>query len=863
MKNQLQPLLKYVFKLCIIISFNSLIYTATYAQCGITITTSITNVTCYNGTNGAVTVTVTGGTAPYLYQLAEAGAGAWNSSNTFVGLAATTYPLSVKDNTGCIKTIYFSITQPPAFAVNYTATDVTCSGGSNGSISINTTGGTTPYSYAWTKNGSAYSTTANLINLLPGNYSLIVTDANGCTTTPVIAQQIKSTGLTGFNEDVVANGTTVSPAVSTSQAFDDGNGAVLYANGYTNASNVAETPGGLPTGGNFASIQSATRLYQLASYSASNSLLLRSSSATTYGGAVSGTLSFQNQYRGTYSSLYVLASTGSGTGTVNYTINFADATTATGTLTFADWYLAGASTQSAIKLKRIGRTNGVYDTRYDFNLFELPITIAGNNQGKVINSIGFAWANAGAARVNIMAVTGYTSTTSGIRINDGTTSTVTPSVSISSNAVSNTFCTGQPVTFTANPVNGGASPSYQWKKNGTNIGSNSPTCTYSSLSNNDVITVVLTSNLSCVSTATATSNALTMINGTAVASVSMSASASSTCQGNTVTFTALPINGGTTPAYQWQRNNVNIGTNSPTFSSSSLNNNDQIKVIMTSSIGCATSNPATSNTVTLNILPVLTPDISINSAPLVPANNTPVTFTANITNGGASPGLLWFKNGSPISGATSTLLNVSSASYLDVYSCRLTSGYACIASPAVMSNYITVTGFGLPVTLLWYNARPENSKAVLQWKTAQEINNKLFIIERAISTSSANYTRVGTVTATAAQNGAVYNYIDDPAAKGIFLYKLTQEDIDGTKKMLGIRSVNLNGKNSWAIQDLGSFWQLSCTQTFTYRLIDMQGRLIKIFNGKGTVSIEKPNAAGIYLLQLDTGGELFTQKLLK
>lgn len=863
MKNQLQPLMKYVFTICIIISFSSLIYTATYAQCGMTITTSITNVTCYNGTNGAVTVTVTGGTAPYLYQLAEAGAGAWNSSNTFSGLAGTTYPLSVKDNTGCIKTIYFSITQPPAFSVTYTATDVTCSGGNNGSISINSVGGTTPYSYAWTKNGSAYATTANLANLLPGNYGLIITDANGCTTTPVIAQQIKSISLTGFNEDVVANGTTVSPAASTSQAFDDGNGNVLYANGYTNASSMAETPGGLPTGGNFASTQSATRLYQLASYSSGNSLLLRSSSATTYGGAVSGTLSFQSQYRGTYSSLYVLASTGSGTGTVGYTINFADATTAAGTLTFADWYLVGASTQSAIKLKRIRRGNGVYDTRFDFNLFELPITIAGNNQGKVINSIGFAWTNAGSARINIMAVTGYTSTTSGIRINDGTTATVTPSVSISSNAASNTFCTGQPVTFTANPVNEGASPSYQWKKNGTNIGSNSPTCTYSSLNNNDVITVVMTSNLACVSTATATSNALTMINGTAVASVSMSASSSSTCQGNTVTFTALPTNGGTTPAYQWQRNNINIGTNSPTFSSSSLNNNDQIKVIMTSSIGCAVPNPATSITISLNVLPVLTPAITINSVPSTPVNNTPVIFFSNVTNGGASPGLLWFKNGSPISGATSSLLNVSAALYSDVYSCRLTSGYACTNVPAVMSNYITVSGFGLPVTLLWYNARPENGKAVLQWKTAQEINNKQFIIERALSTSASSYTRAGTVAATSAINGAVYNFIDDPGMKGIFLYKLTQEDIDGTKKMLGIRSVNLNGKNSWAIQDLGNYWQLSCTQAFTCRLVDMQGRLIKIYNGKGTVSIDKPNAAGIYLLQLETGGELFTQKLLK
>lgn len=827
------------------------------------INTTITNASCYNGTNGAVTVSVSGGTAPYQYQLAESGAGAWNSSNSFTGLGATTYPLSVKDNTGCIKTIYFTISQPAAFSVTYTASDVTCLGGTNGSISTNTGGGTAPYSYAWTKNGTAFSTSPDLTNLQPGNYNLIVTDANGCTTAPNVSEQIKSIGLTGFNEDVVANGSNVSPASATSQAFDDGNGSVLYANGYTNASGLAETPGGLPTNGSFASSQNATRLYQLASYSTSNSLLLRSSTATTYGGSVSGTLSFLTQYRGTYNTLYVLASTGSGTGTVNYTINFADASTATGSLTFADWYLVGASTQSAIKLKRIGRTTGTYDTRYDFNLFELPITIAGNNQGKVINSVGFTWANTGSARINVMAITGYTSTSTGIRINDGTTSTVTPSVSISSNAPSNTFCTGQSVTCTANPVNGGSSPSYQWKKNGSNVGTNSPTWISSSLNNNDIITVVMASNLPCVSTSTATSNALTMINGTANASVSLSASATSVCSSTNVTFTATATNGGNSPSYQWKLNNINVGTNAPVYSNNSLNNNDQVQVIMTSSIGCATPNPSTSNTASMVVTPVLTPDITISATPLIPIAGLLATFHATAINGGTNPAYQWYKNGNPISGAQLSTLIVPIILNSETYSCKLTSSYPCVTLPTAMSNYIIINGPSLPVTLAWYNARPVNGNALLQWKTVQESNNKQFIIERAASNSSTLYTQVGKVAATSAANGAIYNFTDKPFAKGIFLYKLTQEDIDGNKKMLGIRSVNLNGKNSWTIEDLGSYWQLRSTLPFTYRLLDMQGRTLQNYKGSGSLSINKPDAFGIYLIELETGGELFTQKLLK
>lgn len=95
---------------------------------------------------------------------------------------------------------------------------------------------------------------------------------------------------------------------------------------------------------------------------------------------------------------------------------------------------------------------------------------------------------------------------------DTVTLSVNPStpVSISIAASANNVCTGRQVTFTATPVNGGASPSYQWKKNGSNIsGATNPTYTYAP-ANNDIITCVLTSSISCPSGSPATSNAVTM-----------------------------------------------------------------------------------------------------------------------------------------------------------------------------------------------------------------------------------------------------------------------------------------------------------------------------------------------------------------
>jgi hypothetical protein len=86
---------------------------------------------------------------------------------------------------------------------------------------------------------------------------------------------------------------------------------------------------------------------------------------------------------------------------------------------------------------------------------------------------------------------------------------VVPSVSIT--ASSNNICSGTSVTFTATPTNGGAGPNYQWKLNSTNVGTNSTTYTNSGLTNDDIVSCVMTSNASCVSPTTATSNSVTMV----------------------------------------------------------------------------------------------------------------------------------------------------------------------------------------------------------------------------------------------------------------------------------------------------------------------------------------------------------------
>lgn len=185
------------------------------------------------------------------------------------------------------------------------------------------------------------------------------------------------------------------------------------------------------------------------------------------------------------------------------------------------------------------------------------------------------------------------------------TLTVNPSTGASitiSASPSNNICAGTSVTFTATITNGGPTPAYQWKLNGSNVGTNSPTYVNASLNNGDVVMCVLTSSASCVP-GPVNSNSITMtVNPIVPVSVSISGTPSGTiCFGTNVSFTATPVNGGVTPAYQWKLNGLNVGTNSPNYSNSTLLNGDVISCVLTSSASCVSGSPATSNAITQSV----------------------------------------------------------------------------------------------------------------------------------------------------------------------------------------------------------------------------------------------------------------------
>ena len=137
----------------------------------LTLTAEDDHVNCYNGNDGAIDLTIAGGTTPYAYD--------WSNNATtqdITGLTDGSYDVTVTDFNGCTATYSTVIDEPDTLVIQTAIYDATCNA-PNGSIQTLITGGTTPYITSWS-NGS---NTANLNNVSAGTYTLTVIDAQGCT----------------------------------------------------------------------------------------------------------------------------------------------------------------------------------------------------------------------------------------------------------------------------------------------------------------------------------------------------------------------------------------------------------------------------------------------------------------------------------------------------------------------------------------------------------------------------------------------------------------------------------------------------------------------------------------------------------
>ena len=143
----------------------------------ISVSINHTDVSCYGGNDGSITVSVQGGNPPYTYT--------WSNNPSLndsiqTGLSAGTYEVTVSDSLQCEEAHTITISQPTALQLSFAnQQDVTCSGECNGSISVNATYGTPPYTYSWS-NGD---TSPDIDSLCAGTITVTVTDDHGCQAT--------------------------------------------------------------------------------------------------------------------------------------------------------------------------------------------------------------------------------------------------------------------------------------------------------------------------------------------------------------------------------------------------------------------------------------------------------------------------------------------------------------------------------------------------------------------------------------------------------------------------------------------------------------------------------------------------------
>ncbi|MFK7786781.1 MAG: gliding motility-associated C-terminal domain-containing protein, partial [Crocinitomicaceae bacterium] len=177
------------------------------------LSTVITAVNCNGGNDGAIDLTVSGGTGlgTYSFTWTNSLGASFGTSEDLSGLTAETYTCVVQDANNCTASISADVTEPLIpITVIESSVDVLCKGNNTGSIDLTVSGGTPDYTFTWTSGQSS----EDISNLLAGSYGYTVTDFNGCTYNSVI----------DILEPAVALGATV--VITDANCFGESNGII-------------------------------------------------------------------------------------------------------------------------------------------------------------------------------------------------------------------------------------------------------------------------------------------------------------------------------------------------------------------------------------------------------------------------------------------------------------------------------------------------------------------------------------------------------------------------------------------------------------------------------------------------------------
>lgn len=304
-------------------------------------------IACNGQSTASLTATPSGGTSPYFYSWAPSG----GTSATASGLSAGTYTVTVTDNIGGTTTQIFTVTQPALLTASTSSTNVDCFGNANGSSTISASGGTAPFTYAWSNGG----TTATITNLAGGTYNCTVTCSNGCTTTAsslvTEPSQLSAT---------ITSGSTSCSNITDGTATVSASGSVAPYNYIWSNAATASSISGLASGvysctitctNGCSTTQSVTITSptQLVATSSGSAILCNGDSSTITIGASGGT----SPYSGTGAVMQVA-------GTYTYTVTDDNGCTSTTTVTVTE-PTAIAVSSSSVNATCNGSSDGSID----------------------------------------------------------------------------------------------------------------------------------------------------------------------------------------------------------------------------------------------------------------------------------------------------------------------------------------------------------------------------------------------------------------------------------------------------------------------------------------------------------------------
>jgi hypothetical protein len=245
------------------------------------------------------------------------------------------------------------------------------------------------------------------------------------------------------------------------------------------------------------------------------------------------------------------------------------------------------------------------------------------------------------------------------------------------------ICDGEEITLSAQPVHGGVAPVYQWFINGFPFGGSVSSFNIGLLNDGDTFSCTMTSSETCVANTTATSNTVVIdVETVLVAALSIEQNSTVLCEGDLATFTAIPVNGGNAPAFQWMLNGNLVGSNAPTFSTATLQPGDKVSCTMHSSKACVAVNPVNSNEIVIQITAPPVPQLTLNiSEDSTFCAGTSVYFSVNVENGASNYGLTWFWNDIMI--GMGDAFSISELADGDLVSCQYLSLDPCMVSVSV------------------------------------------------------------------------------------------------------------------------------------------------------------------------------------